>query len=199
MFIFGRLYQMSNSIFEDFPKKIILKDSSECEFRIASGNERDDLIDFFQRVSPDDLWAMKRDYTRIESVILFLRSITPLEHICIFAYQGGRIIGMGSLYFSGFGARKEIGEVEIIVDDTSKQKRLGTWLMLEINGIASSLQLELLRIELMAGKDDAVINATKRANFIPQAVLKNYLKDREGESVDLFILVREIHEEWSDY
>jgi hypothetical protein len=190
---------MSSSIFEDFPKKIILKDSSECEFRIASGRERDDLIDFFQRVSPDDLWAMKRDYTRIESVRLFLKSITPSEHICILAYQGGRIIGMGSLYFSGFGARKEIGEVEIIVDDISKQKRLGTWLILELNGIASSLQLELLRIELMAGKDDAVITAAKRANFIQQAVLKHYLKDREGKSVDLFILVREIHEEWSDY
>ncbi len=190
---------MSAPLFEDFPKKIILKDNSECEFRISSGSERDDLIDFFQRVSPDDLWSMKRDYTRIESVKLFLKSITPSEHICILVYQGDRIIGMGSLYFSRFGARKNIGEVEIIVDDPSKRKRLGTWLILELEGLASSLQLELLKIELMAGKDDAAIIATKRANFIPRAVLKNYLKDREGNIVDLVILVREIYEEWSDY
>jgi hypothetical protein len=73
---------------------------------------------------------------------------------------------MGSVYFSRSGARKDIGEVKIIDDDRFKRKRLRTWLILELEGLASSLQLELLKIEFMAGKGDTAIIAAKRANII---------------------------------
>jgi hypothetical protein len=190
---------MDSGIFGDFPKEIVLKDSTLCEFRIAYGTEGDDLYDFFKRVSPDDLWVMRRDYTKRESIEPFVQSLNPSEHICIIAYQEGSIIGIGSLYFSTFGARQDIGEVEIIVAESFKQKRLGTWLILELASIAAALQLEILKIELISGKDDAAIIATKRANFIPQATLKNYLKDRNGTLQDVVILIKEISEEWSDY
>ena len=186
-------------IFEDFPKKIILKDSSECEFRIASGDERDKFTDFFKRVSADDLWAMRRDYTKAESVDLYFCSASSDENVTLLAYQEECIIGIGIINFSGFGARKDVGEVEIIVDESFKQKRLGTWLMLEVINIVTTLKLEVLRIELMASKDVAAIIATKRANFVPQAILKNYLKDRNGKFDDLVILIKEIYEESSDY
>ena len=186
-------------IFEDFPKKIILKDSSECEFRIASGDERDKIADFFKRVSADDLWAMRRDYTKPESVDLYFCSTNSDENVTLLAYQDENIIGIGIINFSGFGARKDVGEVEIIVDDSFKQKRLGTWIMLEIINLTATLKLEVLKIELMASKDVAAIIATKRANFIPQAILKNYLKDRNGKFDDLVILIKEIYEESSDY
>ena len=89
--------------------------------------------------------------------------------------------------------------MEIIVDESFKQKRLGTWLMLEVINIVTTLKLEVLRIELMASKDVAAIIATKRANFIPQEILKNYLKDRNGKFDDLVILIKEIYGESSDY
>lgn len=184
---------------DEYPKKIVLKDSSECEFRFAQGNEKEDLIDFFRRVDADDLWAMKRDYSQEDSIELLLLSIMLPENEHLLAYQNNKIIGIASIYYSRYGARKNIGEVELIIDASFKQKRLGTWLMLELIDIASSLHIEIIQIELMAGKDDAVIIAAKRLNFLPAAVLKNYLKDKSGKFVDMVVLIKEIIEEWSDY
>jgi hypothetical protein len=186
-------------MFDEYPKKIILKDGSECTFTIANRDTISDVMDLFKRVSAEDLWVLPRDYTNPESVKLFINSFNPDENVHILAYQDGKTIGLGSIYFSRFGAKKHIGRVEVIIDEAYKQKRLGTWIILDLAGLAQYLRLEILEIELVVGKDDAAIIASRRINFIPQATLKNYLQDRNGRWGDLVILVKEIHESWSDY
>ncbi len=186
-------------MFDEYPKKIVLKDSSECTFSIATRESIAGVEDLFKRVSADDLWVLPRDYTRPESVHLFINSFNPDENVHVLAHQDARIIGLGSIYFSRFGARKHIGHVEVIIDEAYKQKRLGTWIILDLATLAQYLKLEILEIELVVGKDDAAIIASKRINFIPQATLKNYLQDRKGRWIDMVILLKEIHESWSDY
>ena len=155
--------------------------------------------DLFARVSSEDKWVMPRDYTNDESVRHFISSFNPDEAVHLMIHQEGKLIGMGILRHTSFGAKKHIGEVEVIIDEIYKQKRLGTWIILELAGIARELKLEIIKIELVAGKDDAAITASRRLNFIPQATLKNYLQDQKGRWVDMVILVKEIHESWSDY
>jgi len=184
---------------DDYPKKIILKDSSECTFFIADRESISTVKGLFPRVSPDDLWVMSRDYTRPESVDLFVSSFNPDENLHLIVTMDGSVIGLGSIYFSRFGARKHIGRVEVLIDESYKQKRLGTWIILELASLAQYLKLEILEIELVVGKDDAAIISSKRINFLPQATLKNYLQDRKGRWMDMVILVKEIHESWSDY
>ena len=183
----------------DYPKKIILKDNSECIFSIADSASIVGVEDLFKRVSPEDIWVMPRDYTRSESVRHFIDSFNPDDDIHLMIHQKGKLIGIGILHHTCFGAKKHIGEVEVIIDESFKQKRLGTWIILELTGIAQELKLEIIKIELVAGKDDAAITASRRLNFIPQATLKNYLQDQNGRWVDMVILVKEIHESWSDY
>ncbi|HON78870.1 MAG TPA: GNAT family N-acetyltransferase [Spirochaetota bacterium] len=184
---------------ENYPRTIILKDSTECLFRPVTENDKSAVAEFFTRVDPDDLWVLNRDYTKPEAVDFFYQCLNPGENIHILAISGEKILGMGSIHFTTFGARKHIGDVLILIDRDAKQKRLGSWIMLELISIASSLGLEILKIELVAGKDDAAIVASKRVNFIPQGTLKNYLQDRNGRWLDLIILIKEIHESWSDY
>ncbi len=184
---------------EDYPKAIILKDHTECIFKIASPDDKSELSDFFKRVSPDDLWVLRRDYTDRDCINVFINSLNPYENIHILSRADNKIIGMGSIYFTRFGAKKHIGDVEVMIDESWKKKRVGSWIMLELVSIASFLKLDLLKIELIVGKDDPAIITSRRLNFIPQATLKNYLKDRNGKWVDLVILVKEIFESWSDY
>lgn len=186
-------------IMENYPRTIILKDSTECLFRPVEAEDREAVSDFFTRVDPGDLWVLNRDYTKPEAVNYFFQCLNPAENIHILAICDGKIIGMGSIQFTAFGARKHIGDVLILIDRKTKQKRLGSWIMLELISIASSLGLEILKIELVAGKDDAAIVASRRVNFIPQGTLKNFLQDRNGRWLDLIILIKEIHESWSDY
>ena len=184
---------------DEFPKKIILKDSSECEFRLTHSGTAEELLDFFNRVSPDDMWAMKRDYTKKENVEFLLHLYKHKEMLKIFAYQEEKLVGLGVINYYKFGAKKDIGEIEMMLDESFKQKRLGTWLMLDLTGLAAEIDLKLLRIDLMAGKDDPAIIALKRSNFTPHAILKNYMQNKDGSFSDQIILIKEIKEEWSDY
>ena len=184
---------------EEYPRKIILSDSTECFFRVASSSDRDLIAGFFSRVSPDDLWAMKRDYTSGEAVDFYLQCLNPAENFILLALVGEAVVGIGSLHFSPFGARRHIGDIEIVIVDEYKKRRLGTWLLLDLAAVAAEKGLEILKIELMAGKDDAAIVSAKRVNFIPQATLTNYLQDRSGRWADIVILVKEIRETWSEY
>lgn len=186
-------------MFEDYPKTIILKDNTECIFSIADDKSIKSVPDLFPRISGEDLWVMPRDYTRPEAVDIFIKSFNPEENVHLLAHCGDILVGIGSLYFSRFGARRHIGKVEVLIDEKYKQKRLGTWIILELVSIAQFLKLEILEIQLVAGKDDAAITAARRINFIPQATLKNYLQDKNGRWMDLIILLKEIHESWSDY
>ena len=184
---------------QEFPKKIILKDNSECEFRLNHSGTVDELLDFFNRVPTDDIWAMKRDYTKKENVEFLLYLYEHKEMLKVFAYQGNKLVGLGVINYYKFGAKKDIGEIEIMLDSSFKQKRLGTWMMMELSSLAAEIDLKLLRIDLMAGKDDPAIIALKRSNFIPHAILKNYLQNKDGSFSDQVILIKEIKEEWSDY
>lgn len=186
-------------MYEDYPKTIILKDNTECIFSIANRESIKSVSGLFPRISAEDLWVMTRDYTRPEAIEIFIQSFNPDENIHLLAHCNEVIVGMGSLYFSRYGARQHIGKVEVLIDEKYKQKRLGTWIILELVSIAQFLKLELLEIQLVAGKDDAAITAARRINFIPQATLKNYLQDKNGRWMDLIILLKEIHESWSDY
>ena len=70
---------------------------------------------------------------------------------------------------------------------------------MELGNLAAEIDLKLLRIDLMSGKDDPAIIALKRSNFTPHAILKNYLQKKDGSFSDQVILIKEIKEEWSDY
>ncbi len=186
-------------MFEEYPKTIVLKDRSECILRPAREDDREAIADFFSRVSADDLWVLSKDLTDAASLDSFIRCMDPKENVHIVALEGAVIIGMAILHYTPFGARRHIGEITVLVDPAHKSRRLGSWMMIELGTVAAHLGLEVLKIELVVGKDDAAIIAAKRANFIPQATLKNFLEDRNGKWADLVILIKEIHESWSDY
>jgi hypothetical protein len=43
------------------------------------------------------------------------------------------------------------------------------------------------------------MNAAHKLDFLEQAVLKDYVKDRQGKYHDLIIMVKTLHREWSDF
>jgi ribosomal protein S18 acetylase RimI-like enzyme len=80
-----------------------------------------------------------------------------------------------------------------------RQKRLGTWLLLDLIQLAMDRGLEMLRADLVAGAEEAAIEAVQKFDFFKFAELKEYVKDIHGNRQDMVIMVKRLHKEWSDF
>ncbi len=60
--------------------------------------------------------------------------------------------------------------------------------------------IEKLVAEFVEGVEQAAINAARKLDFVEQAVLKEYVKDRQGRyQQSLIIMVKPLYREWSDF
>ena len=72
-------------------------------------------------------------------------------------------------------------------------------MLLDTIRLAMSMGIEKLVAEFVAGVEDAAVNAAHKLDFFEQAVLKDYVKDRQGRYRDLIIMVKTLHRDWSDF
>ena len=78
---------------------------------------------------------------------------------------------------------------------------LGRLMIEEISGLAHSLGLEKLVVEI-PDNNTVAITAFKKAGFVLEAYISNFVKDRENRPVDLVVMVKDIkpaHDEDYDY
>ena len=98
-----------------------------------------------------------------------------------------------------YGSKNHIGKIRISVDPSFREKRLGTWQLLDLINLGMALGLEKLVMHLVKDRDSPVIRGVKNLDFYEEAVLKNYVKDRGGNLHDLIIMVKHLHCGWEDF
>ena len=68
-----------------------------------------------------------------------------------------------------------------MVDPAYRQQRIGTWMLLDAIKLAMDIGIEILVAEFVSGVEEAARNAAQKLDFFEQAVLKDYVKDRQGK------------------
>ena len=181
---------------KDYPKEIILKDGTGVTLKPLQKGDRDLLFKLFNRLPENDRWFLDGDVT--DSGLIENWVNKELEKtISIVAELEGRIIACAILIRNYYGARSHIGTIRISVDLSFREKNLGTWLLLELINLAISTGLETLVMELVEERDSYIIRSIKKLDFFEEAVLKDYVKDREGNTHNLIIMVKRLHQGWN--
>lgn len=182
-----------------YPKECVLKECVEAVIRPLEPDDRPLLETFYQQVPESDRWFM--NYDVMDSVTIeWLFDAAEKGSVCsIVALCQDAVVGQGSLYLRGFGATSHVGRFRIVVLPEFRQKRLGTWLLLDLIQLAMDRGLEMLRADLVVGAEDGAIEAVQKFDFFKSAELKGYVKDIDGRRQDLVIMVKRLHKEWSDY
>ena len=72
-------------------------------------------------------------------------------------------------------------------------------MLLDLINLAMAMDLETLIMQLIEDKDSSVIQGVKKLDFIEEAVLKDYVKDRKGTPHNLVIMVKRLHHGWDDF
>ena len=186
-------------VMKDYPKEVILKDGSGVTLRPLKEGDEDALLSMFKRLSEDDLWFLNHDVFGSGLVDVWVKNLDPKRVISIVALLKGSIIANAALMMKTYGARSHIGKIRISVDPSFREKRLGTWMLLDLVNLAMAIGLKMLVMRLVQDRDSTVINSVRKLGFVEEAVLKDYVLDREENSHNLVIMTKHLPIEWGDF
>lgn len=185
-------------VFRQYPIEIILEDGTGVTLRPLKAGDEGLLFEMFTRFSEDDLWFLNHDVSEPGLIEAWIEGLDLDRVISIVALLEGRIIANAALMKKNYGAKSHIGKVRISVDPAFREKRLGTWMLLELVNLAMTIGLKMLVMRLIQDRDYSVISAVKKLDFSEQVVLKDYVLDREGNPHNLVVMIKRLAMKWDD-
>lgn len=183
----------------DYPKEIILKDGTGVTLRPLKPGDENALFEMFKLFFEDELWFLNHDVSDPRLFEDWVKSLDLNRVVSIVALLEGRIIANAALMVKDYGAKSHIGKVRIAVDPSFREKRLGTWMLLDLVNVAMAIGLKTVVMRLVQEKDASVISAVRKLDFIEEAVLEDYVLDREGNPCNLVIMTKRLPTEWDQF
>ncbi|MBM4255059.1 MAG: GNAT family N-acetyltransferase [Deltaproteobacteria bacterium] len=183
---------------DEYPKDIVLKDGTAVTLRPLQQGDAERLVRFFQRVPAGDRWYLRHDVSDAAVVRSWATGVNYERVIPIIALSDDQIVGDATLHRHRHGGSAHIGEIRLVIDPSARNRRLGTWMVLDLIQLATGLGLEKLVAEI-AASEAAAIRALRHLDFVREAVIPDLRKDAHGNADDLVIMVKNLAPAWTDF
>jgi L-amino acid N-acyltransferase YncA len=188
-------------ILENYPKEIVTKDGSPVLLRPLVREDEEQLAAFFARIPEDERWFLR---DAVDDPAIMQEWMDNLNYDRILPMvavnpEDGSIVANVRLHRRPVDCVRHIAHLRIMVDPAYRHQRLGTWMLLDTIKLAMNLGIEKLVAEFVGSVEHAAMNSAHKLDFFEQAILKDYVKDRQGKYHDLIIMVKTLHREWSDF
>ena len=186
---------------EDYPKEVVLKDGTVVIIRPLATEDEARLFEFFGRIPADERWFLREEIHESAKLHEWLVKLDFKRTVPLVAVKPDdqRIIGNVRLHRRPSQYLRHVAHLRVMVDPEYRHLRLGTWMLVDTIRLAMELGVEKLVAEFVSGIEDQARIALQRLDFFEHALLKDYVKDPEGNYRDLHILVKTIHRDWSDF
>lgn len=170
-----------------YPHDVRLSDGSEANLRLCSRDDYDGILAFARALPEDDLLFLRVDITEPSVVDNWLNNIAAGTTISIVAYDGEGVAGYATVDRNPARWTRRVGEIRVNVAPRCRTKGLGRHLTAHIFDVARKLDLKKLMANMTIDQAGAQA-AFKRLGFVPEAVLSDYVEDRNGQSRDMVIM-----------
>jgi RimJ/RimL family protein N-acetyltransferase len=173
-----------------YPRDVSI-DQGTVSFRLMETSDREAMMAFAKTLPPDDLLFLRLDITQPEGVDEVVRGIASGRTTTILAEEGGSIAGYASLHHNEVLWNRHVGEIRVIVGQEYRKRKLGRRLTDEVFALARSLGLRKITAQMTPDQKGA--RATfERLGFQPEALLGDYVIDRDGRTRDLLIMSHDV-------
>ncbi len=186
---------------EDYPKTIVTKDGTCVLLRPVVESDEEALNRFYAEAPKDEQWFLRDKLDDPETLRRWISNLDYSKVLPIVAVRedDGKIIANVRLHLHTAPCILHVGHLRIMVHPDYRSQRLGSWMILDCIKTAMDLGLEKLFAEFVSGVEDAAIVAAMKLDFTHEGVLKDYIKDKNGNYHDLIIMVRNLAADWSDF
>ena len=169
-----------------YPREVALEKGS-MTFRLMEPADREAMLAFAQSLPPDDLLFLRLDIATPEGVDEWLRNVEAGRTITVLAEANGAIGGYASLHYNEVLWTRHVGELRVIVGPEYRRRGLGRRLTDDVFAIARDVGLRKMTAQMTPDQKGA--RATfERLGFRPEALMADFVVDREGRTRDLLIM-----------
>lgn len=158
------------------------------EIRNLTAADVDGLGSMFGRLSDLDLTLIREDLHDPEHV----RQLAQAPDLRWVAADEGAVVGWAAVNRLP-GWSDHVGELRIVVDPSVRRTGLGSRLTKQALRAGFSAGLEKIVIELAADQE-RVIEMFAQLGFTGEALLRDHIRDRDGELRDLIVLAHHVRE-----
>jgi L-amino acid N-acyltransferase YncA len=182
---------MPEGVNRSYPREVVISGGGSVTFRLMERADRDGILAFARQLPPDDLLFLRLDITSPEGASEWVRNIEAGRTITVLAEAAGAIVGYASVHHNDAMWNRHLGEIRVNVGSEYRRRGLGRRLTEEVFSIARSLGLRKITAQMTPDQRGA--RATfERLGFHPEALLADFVVDREGKTRDLLIMSHDV-------
>ncbi|XOV89154.1 MAG: GNAT family N-acetyltransferase [Pseudomonadota bacterium] len=180
-----------SALSSNYPKSLTLYDGTTIELRWMTRSDRDAVLKFAQALPQEDLLFLRVDLTQPEVVDDWMNNLEAGNSTSLAAYDDKGLIGYATVHRNRAPWTRRVGEIRVNVSSDYRARGVGRNLTSEIFDVASTLGVKKLMANMTPDQHGAQA-AFRRLGFVPEAVLADYVEDRNGVSRDLVIMSYDI-------
>jgi ribosomal protein S18 acetylase RimI-like enzyme len=163
------------------------------EIRPLDATMADALRAFFAAVPEGDRTFFKEDVSDPDTVTGWTTDTHNRRRVAV--EEDGTIVGYVAV-LPGVGWSSHVGEVRIVVSPQHRRQGLGR--ELARHGLIEALELGLSKVVVEVVADQvAAVEMFLRLGFEGEALLKDHVRDRDGQVRDLLLLAHRVEDTWS--
>lgn len=161
------------------------------DIRAFEPSSRPAVERFLGRVPEGDRTFFKEDVTDPE----ILEAWTRPENTRLLAVEDGEVVGYAAV-IPLQGWSRHVGEVRVVVDPSRRHRGIGGALARQALRRALDLGLTKVVVEVVA-EEDGTVALFRSLGFQPEALLRDHVRDRNGDVRDLMILAHSVGEAYA--
>jgi RimJ/RimL family protein N-acetyltransferase len=177
----------------NLPRTIPLSDGGELTLRLLERVDREAFLKFTSGLTDHDLLFLRTDITNPEVVDGWLDNIQAGRTVTIVADRAGAIVGYGSLHLGNAAWSQHVGELRVLIGPEMRGKGLGRALTDAIFAQALDRGIEKMVAQMTIDQKGAIATF-EEIGFRAEALLRDHVKDRNGEKHDLLVYSHDVHE-----
>lgn len=157
------------------------------ELRPMGASDRDMMLRFARELPPHDLLFLRRDISEPAGVEAWLRDIERGEVTTLLALDGGELLGYVTLHRGSLRWSRHVAELRVVVSASCRGAGLGRALTEAAFCLALEEGIEKI-VARMTPDQKGAIAVFEGLGFRAEALLRDEVKDREGNSHDLLVM-----------
>lgn len=180
-----------------FRQLITLSDGGRVLLRPLSNEDREQLIELFQQVSPEDLRYMRHNVTDESLVASWVDNLDYDRVLPLVAVIDERLVGNASLHFFE-GPSRHRAEVRIYLAKEVRRRGVGSRMIQALIDIAKRRNIYMVEAQII-NEQATVIRAFQKLGFVRKCILDNYFILPDGELRDVAHLILRLRDSAEEF
>lgn len=174
-----------NDTTAQYPAEVTLN-SDHFAVRLMTVDDGPALMSFAKQLPPHDTLYMRRNLTSQAGIESWIEDIDNHVIYSLLAEDSDGVAGFSTIHRNTLEWTRHVADIRVATAPRARRTGLGRYLVREGFNLALSLGVERLLARMTPDQEGARV-LFEELGFTPEALLKDYVKDRDGNYHDMLI------------